>query len=901
MSEPGDLTASSSDRRRWLVATAVLAALPMIVLYPLWTNPLSAGEDDVIYYYPLRAMVGDSLQQGRWPVHNPREAGGVPLMGDTQSAVLYPPTWLFAAIPNALAYSLNIFLAFAIAGVGMSAYLRQLGLRTVASSLGMPAFMFCGFLVGHRVHLAMLHTAAYLPWLLWCIERSRREPSAAFLAAVPIGYLTIAAGHWGIALQMGLGVGAYLLLRARPLGRAGGAVLAGWALSAVLAAPMIAPAMAMLEHSTRDAIGYAIVGENSFFPVAAVLALFPMLMGSRTPGFYPQEWWGVWHLCEMLPYVGLVTLVLAAVAIRTLYGRRRKGALPPPSHPLRPIVRVWTWIGIGALIWMLGYYLPTYRLVRLVPLLGRIRCPARLILLLDASLAVLAACGLEAMLARDGDLARSMRTLAKRVARRWIPLMMAASLVLIAVGAAILVVIPVPPIVPFAGGPGDALRALIPTNPAVWVPLTTCIVTAAGVTFWARRPVRRAWWLVALLAIDLVMVARFVDIPPDWSTAPPPNTSPAATWLKKHAEVDPFRVWGLGENYHSRAAELLLPKTCEAMDIATISTYGPWQHPAHAHLLGFDHYGRHVQWEWLVRTNHLLSLHSVRYLLAADPAKRAVIESVVAPDPNAAELIGPERVNDQPIDLRTAEEIEGGFRLRAPLLSWPSEARLPVGVEADKRYRVAFDARGPNHGAALWLKVEIFWFDADGNWVWDEGMGQLIAPEQIGRRWRHVEADLVVSDDPPRQAWLRFSTLSERPIEIRNVSLREATVFLPRLPGDVIAPGQPVYRKVVELPALRAGDPNVVIYENPLAMPVSAGRRRAQPPSHEAIETLKWLPVNPQTWGQVAPIDLTWRTSAEPGAMVRTRTLPAAGVYLLAMGVIWVWRWRKREDDPKNP
>ncbi len=901
MSERLDPSAPPPGRYRWLVATAVLAALPMIVLYPLWTNPLSAGEDDVIYYYPLRVMVGDSLQQGRWPVRNPYEAGGVPLMGDTQSAVLYPPTWLFAAIPGALAYSLNIFLAFAIAGVGMSAYLRQLGLRTVASSLGMLAFMFCGFLVGHRVHLAMLHTAAYLPWLLWCIERSRREPSAAFLAAVPIGYLTIASGHWGIAMQMGVGVGAYLLLRARPLGRAGGSIVLGWALSAVLAAPMIAPAVAMLEHSTRDAIGYAIVGENSFFPLAAVLAVFPMLMGSRTPGFYPQEWWGVWHLCEMLPYVGLITLVLAAVAVRKLFGRRRKDALPPPAHPLGPIVRVWTWIGIGSLIWMLGYYLPTYRLVRWIPLLGHIRCPARLILLLDVALAVLAACGLDAMLASDDDRSRAMRALATRIARRWIPLVMVASLVLIAAGSALLLAIPVPAIFPFAGGPGDALRATIPTNPAVWVPLATCLATAAGVAFWARRPARRAWWLVALLAVDLLMVARFVDIPPDGSPAPPPNTSPAATWLKKNTDVDQFRVWGLTESYHSRADELLLPKTCEAMDIATISTYGPWQHPAHAHLLGFDHYGRHVQWEWLVRTNHLLSLHSVRYLLAADPARRAVIESVVAPDPNASELFGPELVTDQPIDLRTAEEIEGGFRLRAPLLSWPSETRLPVRVEAGKRYRVAFDARGTDRGAALWVKVELFWLDQAGNWMWDEAMGQLIAPEQIGQRWRHVETNLVVTGEPPEQVWLRFSTLSERPVEIRDVSLREATVFLPRLPGSVVAPGRPVYRKVAELPARHAGDPNVAIYENPLAMPVSASRQRAQPPTHDTIEALRWLPVSPRAWGQVAPIDLAWQTHADPAAMVRSCTLPAACAYVLATGAILLWRWRKRGDNLKNP
>jgi hypothetical protein len=882
------------------LATALLAVLPMVVLYPLWAHPLSAGEDDAVYYFPLRTMVGDALERGHWPMHNLREAGGVPLMGDTQSAVLYPPTWLFAAVPDALAYSLNVFLAFAVAGAGMSVYLRSLGLRTAATSLGMLAMMFSGFLVGHRVHLAMLHTAAYLPWLLWCVEHSRREPVAAFLAAVPIGYLTITSGHWGIAMQMGLGVGVYFLLRARPIIRAGGPILLGLALAAMLAAPMIAPAAAMLEHSTRDAIGYASVGENSFFPAAAVLAVFPMLMGSRTPGFYPQEWWGVWHLCEMLPYVGLVTLVLAGVAIAKLYRRGGRNDRTRRQHRLTPIVRVWTWLAAGAVVWMLGYYLPTYRLVRVVPLLGSIRCPARLILLLDAALAVLAACGLHAMLDGSSERAAEMRRSAVRVASRWLPIVMVAALLLVAAGAAVVRSLRVPPIFPFAGGPGDALRAVVPTNPAVWVPLLTWAATAAVVLAWRRRPKHRAWWLVVLLAADLAMVARFVDIPPDWASAPGPMQSRSAGWLKDNAPVEQYRVWGLAESYHHRPAELLLPKTCEAMGVATISGYGPWQHPKHAHLLGFDHYGQHPQWEWLVRTNHLLSLHSVRYLLAGDPEKRAVIESVVAPEPNAVELTGPELIGEAPWELRNASATEAGLRLRTPLLWQRSEASLPVDVRPARRYRLSFEARGPDRGAALWLKAELYRPRQNDNRAWDAPNGQVILPEQIGERWRRFEANLKAPNGLRGPAQLRFYTLGERPVEVRNVSLREATEFLPRLPGDSIAPGRKVYRKLIELPPRREGDPNVVIYENPLALPIRVSQSRARPGDHSSIEAVKWLGVHPESWGQVTPIRLAWRTDADPAEMARRWTLPAVAVYLLGVLGIALWQWRSGRRNPKN-
>ena len=143
------------------------------MLFHIWANPLSAGEDDAVYYYPLRVMVGEQLGQGRLPLANPTEATGVPLMADPQSAVMYPPTWLFAAMGGRLAYSLSIFLAFSLAGVGAYLYLRKLGLRSVAATLRTTAFMYCGFMVGHRVHLSVINTACHLPWGLWCIEMMR--------------------------------------------------------------------------------------------------------------------------------------------------------------------------------------------------------------------------------------------------------------------------------------------------------------------------------------------------------------------------------------------------------------------------------------------------------------------------------------------------------------------------------------------------------------------------------------------------------------------------------------------------------------------------------------------------------------------------------------------------------
>ncbi|MBL7133055.1 MAG: hypothetical protein ISS78_03065, partial [Phycisphaerae bacterium] len=380
---------------RAAIGWLLIVSAPTVMLYPLWSNPVSAGEDDVMWFYPTRKLVGRALREGRWPVSTASEAGGAALMADPQSAVMYPATWLFAAMGAKTAYSLSIFTAFSLAGAGMYVYLRRLRLLRPAAVFGAVAFMFSGFMVGHRVHLSLIHTAAFLPWGLWCVEDVSRRPWRAFACMTAVAALAITSGHWPTLIHTGMIWTVYLLLRARPLGRSIAAAGAALALAVAVAAPQILATATVMASATRQHIGYATAGENSFFPAAGILALFPMLMGSRTPNFYPQSWWGPWHLCEMLGYVGLITLVLAGAGVWRMYPKSRPGSIVEPGD--NRIVRLWTWIAAGAGVWMLGYYLPTYRLIYMLPILGVVRCPARMVVAVDMALATLAAVSIHAI------------------------------------------------------------------------------------------------------------------------------------------------------------------------------------------------------------------------------------------------------------------------------------------------------------------------------------------------------------------------------------------------------------------------------------------------------------------------------------------------------------------------
>ena len=877
------------NKLKGLLPIVLIVLAPAVMLYHVWDRPVSAGEDDVIYYYPLRKMVGEALREGRLPLVSSPEPGGAPLMADPQSAVTYPPTWIFAAMDPKLAYSLSIFLGFSLAGVGAYLYLRRVGLLEGPALFGALAFMFCGFLVGHRVHLGMLHTACWLPWGLWCIEGLRKGALRAFLWMVPIGFLGLTAGHFPTFIQMGLLWVAYLLLRARPLLLSALTGAAGLLLIAALAAPQIALTADLLSQSTRGRTGYARAGENSFFPPAGALAMFPMIMGSRTPNFFPQKWWGPWNQCEMLGYIGLVTLVLAAAGVRVIY--RRKPTAPEVDvtedsgsrnyQDLQELVRKWTWIAIGAFVLMLGYYLPTYRLVHMLPVLSMVRCPARFMLVLDMGLATLAGITVHVLIVSDGaaeTLAR-LRSAVRRFATIVLPILMLITLVLIGIIGALLIPF-FPERIPylFTGGAKDMLRSLYPPTPAIWVPFGLLVATALVVCFWVRSPRRRAPILIALLLGDLLFITWFVDSPPSGAPAPDPEESPAAEYLKQHAPTDrPYRVWGLGQTYHDRPPELLLPKTCESLGFSSIAGYGPFLTPTKAHLLDFRIFGTNRNWEHLIRRNHLLSLYNVRYILAAAPAYRRVIESVRIPRRPPGKN-GPNLLTGE-WRLKRAGFDRGSLRLSTPFLWRWSLATQPIKIQANTIYRISLDARAPVGGAANFLRAEVLQRLQDGSPRDTDSLGLTAFAEQITTNWRHFEWTFRTPDEISETTTFRVHTMSERSIEVRDLSLRASDWDYPINLGGKLRPGERVYRRLIELPAVRSGDPVVAIYENLLCrFPESSKMGRAA--DCESLQELKWSTEEPPNgFPQVANLGVvlpTWETK-------RVVFLPALGVLVYAL------------------
>lgn len=486
------------NARRWLVFVLAVM-LPGVVMLPVWQlGGLGAQEDDLLYYFPSRTLLHDSLQRGEIPWINPYNGVGRPLAADPQTALWYPTTWLFAISPVELAYPASLWIHYSLALLGMYRLLRAQAMGRDAAMLGAIAFAFCGFMLAHRAHFTMQHAAAWMPIVWWRVTRFADAGGATrLLSAAVVAGLQCLAGHVQIAALSALGLIVWFIGRdgLRPsiaLLRYG----VTWLSAGGLYAVQWMPTLAYVGECTRGQRGYMDFVENSWCPQSAITWLLPMLLGQRTPNFFPVEWWGPSHQVEQLGYVGLVPLTLALLALRGAW----RG-----DEARRP----WVVLAGFSVLLALGLYGPICPLLYWLPGASLFRVPARAMLLVSLAACVLAAWAFDQL---SGDLSPTharLRAALRDLAAR--PLVVTC----VILGGAILATVAALPLLD-AATRGAALRSINPLNPAIWLSggmiAATCLVLRRFARFGSPRGTTLA--IAALLTLDLTVLGWTIDAPP---------------------------------------------------------------------------------------------------------------------------------------------------------------------------------------------------------------------------------------------------------------------------------------------------------------------------------------------------------------------------------------------------
>src|SRR5689334_14107199 len=117
--------------RRWLIPILVLGCLAGLFV-ACYGRAIFRGEqfgyrDASQYSYPVNRRVQKEWAAGRWPLWEPEENGGMPLLGNPTAAVLYPGKLVFALFGYPLAARLYIMGHTLLAFTAMLALLRHWG------------------------------------------------------------------------------------------------------------------------------------------------------------------------------------------------------------------------------------------------------------------------------------------------------------------------------------------------------------------------------------------------------------------------------------------------------------------------------------------------------------------------------------------------------------------------------------------------------------------------------------------------------------------------------------------------------------------------------------------------------------------------------------------------------
>jgi hypothetical protein len=207
-----------------------------------------ALSDPVWQFVPWLQFARREMAAGRLPLWNPYQDGGVPLLGNSQSALGSPLIWPALAFGVRPGWNLSLLFRALLAAAGTFLWLRDRGRSNPAACLGAVAFALSGPFIAWLEHPHTLAAAA-APFLLLFGGRLAKHPTQRDLTGLVVAtYVVLSGGHPETALMAALLAAAYAVFRGDTLAAirwpAAAAILGG-----ALAAPLLLPFLEYLASS----------------------------------------------------------------------------------------------------------------------------------------------------------------------------------------------------------------------------------------------------------------------------------------------------------------------------------------------------------------------------------------------------------------------------------------------------------------------------------------------------------------------------------------------------------------------------------------------------------------------------------------------------------------------------
>jgi hypothetical protein len=376
---------SSTSGRRWFesdlfgvawVLTAAIAVLAPALSGGAGIYSFTSFGDRTFGAIPWTTLEWRMVHAGHLPLWNPFDALGMPLAFDFQTAAFSLPNIASYLVPLHLAYATQLIFTLIVAGTGVYAFGRVLGLGVIGCAFAATAFELGGPFLAY-LGMSVCSTMSWTGWLFAAgllIIRGRHRVRWIVVFALVLA-LAIYGGQPEIVLEILLALALFLLVlvgapalhqgKPRLVLRPAGDVALATAAGFCLGAPLLLPGLQLSAHSIQVAIPYP-------------------------PGKTPAALGSLFYIGQNSPYLlnvplGLICLVLAVIG---LWFRRR-----------RPYVAA---LGVVALAMAAAaLFAPLVDVLNVIPLLKEVEW-SRNTLLLFFALSVLGGVGVDVVLHSRG-------------------------------------------------------------------------------------------------------------------------------------------------------------------------------------------------------------------------------------------------------------------------------------------------------------------------------------------------------------------------------------------------------------------------------------------------------------------------------------------------------------------
>lgn len=269
--------------------------------------------DDVFrVLYSFKVLAADLVKKTEWPLWNPYNGAGQPLMATMHSGFFNPFNAFFLFLSGPLAWSFYIIPQAILIILFTYTYCRSVTISPFGALFSSLSFVFSGFIVVRLLFGEFVYVLAFLPLLLAIIEWYRKNPKTKRMFLIPVIILFMfGSGQPQIILYSLLLTIVYMIYRLRTLPKIALFILL-IVLGIGMSAAVLLPTIELAQHANVDAKTSTFIFDRFLLPITHLVTfVIPNYFGNQAT----YNYWGAGDYIETVAALGSIPVFLAYVGI----------------------------------------------------------------------------------------------------------------------------------------------------------------------------------------------------------------------------------------------------------------------------------------------------------------------------------------------------------------------------------------------------------------------------------------------------------------------------------------------------------------------------------------------------------------------------------------------------------